>query len=246
MWTPCRQQRTSTELRRRNNSNGRFLALISFGTAVTAPELLAPFEEQLPVALPSNCYSCQYMNDKAKITSLINAWREGEDGALDQLAPLVYDELRRLARRQMQDEAPSHTLQATALVHEAFVRLADVDLEYKSRAHFHAMAARTMRRILVDHARRKNSEKRGGGMRNLTLEEGSIPAKQAPASILDLDQALEELAANDEQLATAVELVFFGGLKYDEAADSMSVSRTRFAEDLRIAKAWLKTRLDVE
>jgi len=186
------------------------------------------------------------VKDKAQITSLINAWRQGDDGALDDLVPFVYEELRRLARRQMRDEAASHTLQATALVHEAFIRLADVKLEYKSRAHFHAMAARTMRRILVDHARHRNSEKRGGGLRNLTLDEGSIAAEQEPASILDLDQALDELAGNDEKLATAVELVFFGGLSYDEAADSMGVSRSRFAEDLRMAKAWLHTRLDSE
>jgi RNA polymerase sigma factor (TIGR02999 family) len=183
------------------------------------------------------------MTDKAQVTSLINAWRKGEDGALDDLIPFVYDELRRLARHQMQDESSAHTLQATALVHEAFLRLADVDLEYKSRAHFHAMAARTMRRILVDHARRKNSEKRGGGIRNVTLEEGSIAGEHAPSSILDLDQALDELTENDEQLSVAVELVFFGGLSYDEAADSMNISRTSFAEDLRMAKAWLKTRL---
>ena len=184
--------------------------------------------------------------DKSRVTSLINAWREGEDGAIEKLIPFVYDELRRLARRQMQQESGSHTLQATALVHEAFMRLADVNLEYKSRAHFHAMAARTMRRILVDHARRKNSEKRGGGIRNVTLEEGAIAAEHAPSSILDLNDALSELADNDEQLSVAVELVFFGGLSYEEAADSMKISRTRMAEDLRIAKAWLKTRLDVE
>lgn len=186
------------------------------------------------------------MSDKLKVTSLVNAWRQGEESALEALVPLVYDELRRLARRQMREEAGSHTLQATALVHEAFVRLADIDLEYKSRAHFHAMAARTMRRILVDHARRKNSEKRGGGIRNVTLEEGRIAAEQPPTAVLDLDRALDELAANDEQLAIAVELVFFGGLSYDEAADSMGVSRTRFAEDLRMGKAWLQTRLDRE
>ncbi len=186
------------------------------------------------------------MKDKAEITLLINAWREGEQGALDALTPFVYDELRRLARLQMQNESASHTLQATALVHEAIIRLADVDMEYKSRAHFHAMAARTMRRVLVDHARQKKSEKRGGGVRNLTLDEGSVAADQAPASILDLDEALNELAGKDEKMAAAVELVFFGGLSYDEAADSMGVSRSQFAEDLRMAKAWLKTRLDVE
>lgn len=184
------------------------------------------------------------MSDKAKVTMLINAWHEGDAGALNELMPVVYDELHRLARRQMQGESAGHTLQATALVHEAFIRLADVDLEYKSRAHFHAMAARTMRRILVDHARRKNSAKRGGGVRNLTLEEGSVAAEQEPASILDLDRALDELAGNDAQMALAVELVYFGGLSYDEAADSMDVSRTRFAEDLRMGRAWLLTRLD--
>lgn len=183
------------------------------------------------------------MSHAPHITRLIHAWRAGEAGALDELAPYVYEELRRLARRQMHGESGPHTLQATALVNEAFLRLADIELDYQDRAHFYAMAARTMRRILVDHARRKASAKRGGGPRDVTLDEEAVTAEQPPVAILDLDDALRELADKDADLAPAVELVFFGGLTYEEAAAARGVSRAKFAQDLTLAKAWLHVRL---
>jgi len=184
------------------------------------------------------------MTDAGRITRLIHAWQEGDAGALDALAPYVYDELRRLAGQQMRAESGPHTLQATALVNEAFLRLADIELDYQDRTHFYAMAARTMRRILVDHARRKASAKRGGGARNLTLDEEAVAAEQPLAAILDLDDALAELADKDADLAAAVELVFFGGLTYEEAASARGVSRAKLAQDLTLAKAWLHVRLN--
>lgn len=177
--------------------------------------------------------------DSKELTGLINQWQTGDDAALQQLMPLVHDELQKLARRQMRGEASSHTLQATALVNEAFMRLADVKIDYKDRAHFMAMASKTMRRVLVDHARKKKSAKRGGNARNLTLDENMIASPES-ASILDLDVALSKLAEVDSRLASGVELVFFGGLTYDEAADVQCVSKTTLFDDLQLAKAWLK------
>ncbi len=183
------------------------------------------------------------MTTQRDITQLVNAWHNGDDEALVELTPLIYDELKRLARYHMSRESKAHTLQATALVNEAFIRLGDVRLEYKNRGHFSAMAARMMRRILVDHARRKKSVKRGGEQRDIAFDDDLVAADQSPASILDLDRALENLGEQDEHLSNVVELIFFGGLSYDEAADVLETSRTRLAEDLRVAKAWLRVRL---
>lgn len=177
----------------------------------------------------------------AEITRLVNAWRHGDQAALDQLAPYVYSELKRLARSQMRAESPAHTLQATALVNEAFLRLGNVKLQYEDRGHFLAMAARTMRHILVDHARRKKSGKRGGGQISVPLD--NIAAPEQPVSVLDLDRALAELEQEDPALASAVELIYFGGLTYEEAADALGTSRTKLYETMRFGKAWLKHRL---
>lgn len=183
------------------------------------------------------------MTGTVDITQLVNAWRQGDPAALDELAPYVYEELRRLARGQMRGESAGHTLQATALVNEAFLRLGRVKLEYEDRKHFLAMAARTMRNILVDHARRRNSQKRGGDRISVPLDDVDVPATEKPVSVLDLDRALEELEKEQPELATAVELIYFGGLTYDEAADALGVSRTKFYETMRFGKAWLRLRL---
>lgn len=183
------------------------------------------------------------MTGTVDITQLVNAWRQGDPAALDELAPYVYEELRRLARGQMRGESAGHTLQATALVNEAFLRLGRVKLEYEDRKHFLAMAARTMRNILVDHARRRNSQKRGGDRISVPLDDVDVPATEKPVSVLDLDSALEELEKEQPELATAVELIYFGGLTYDEAADALGVSRTKFYETMRFGKAWLRLRL---
>lgn len=177
-----------------------------------------------------------------ELTGLINQWQSGDDDALRQFMPLLHNELQNLARRQMHGEASSHTLQATALVNEAFLRLADIKINYKDRSHFLAMASRTMRRVLVDHARKKMSAKRGEKVRNLTLDEDAVMAADAP-DILDLDAALEKLAQVDEPLASSIELVFFGGLTYQEAADARGVSKTALSDDIQLAKAWLKSQM---
>ncbi len=178
--------------------------------------------------------------DKQELTTLINAWQGGDEAALEQFMPVLYDELRRLARGYMRGEAASHTLQATALVNEAFIRLADVDIDYADRTHFLAMAARTMRRVLVDHARHAKRAKRGGGARKVTLEEDAVLSHPKSPAVLDLDRALDALAEMDGDLAACVELVFFGGLTYDEAATALGKSRTAVYDDMQLAKAWLR------
>jgi RNA polymerase sigma factor (TIGR02999 family) len=143
----------------------------------------------------------------------------------------------------MRQESAGHTLQATALVNEAFMRLAHMQLDYKDRKHFLAMAAQTMRRVLVDHARHKKSAKRGGDARNLTLDEQVVAADADGPDVIELDMALTRLAGVDQGLATVVELVFFGGLTYAEAATALGVSKTTLFDDLKLAKAWLKTEM---
>ena len=178
--------------------------------------------------------------DKQELTTLINAWQGGDEAALDQFMPIVYDELRRLARGYMRGEAAAHTLQATALVNEAFIRLADVDIDYADRTHFLAMAARTMRRVLVDHARHAKRAKRGGGALKVTLEDDAVLSQPKSPAVLDLDRALDALAEMDADLAACVELIFFGGLTYDETAAALGKSRTGVYDDMQLAKAWLR------
>ena len=177
------------------------------------------------------------------ITRLLDEWQKGSDDALTELMPLVYDKLKSLAEHHMRGEKRHHTLQATALVNEAFLRLNNVEVAFENQAHFIALASTLMRRVLVDHARSKHSAKRGGGQRNLTFEENLVAAETAPISILDLNDALDELATQDPEMVKIVELVYFGGLKYEEAAMAMGMSRSKFAEELQMAKAWIKVRL---
>jgi RNA polymerase sigma-70 factor, ECF subfamily len=178
------------------------------------------------------------------VTRLLLDWRGGNQAALDELLPLVYDELRRLAQARLRQEPHGHTLQATALVHEAYVRLVDLDqLTLSDRNHFFAMAARVMRQVLVDHARRKRSDKRGGGAPKITLGGVSVAAPSLDVDVLDLDNALEELAALDDRLARVVELKFFVGMTLDETADALQVSHATVERDWAMAKAWLFRRL---
>jgi RNA polymerase sigma factor (TIGR02999 family) len=181
-----------------------------------------------------------------EVTELLQAWQRGEAGALDRLLPLVYDELRRVARARLRAERPGHTLQATALVHEVYVRLFGVaSATPRDRAHLFAMAARAMRQILVDHARRKDARKRGGTHTIIPLDE-SLPAPQtAVVDILALDRALTELSALDPRLARVVELKFFAGLNIQETAEALQVSTATVERDWTISKAWLHQRLSL-
>jgi RNA polymerase sigma factor (TIGR02999 family) len=176
------------------------------------------------------------------ITELLVDSRSGDAEALNQLMPLVYDELRRLAGSYMRHESGGHTLQPTALVHDAYVRLVNVDIAWQDRAHFYSVAARTMRRILVDHARGRERMKRGGGLR-VTLTESLNVASQPALDILDLEDALQRLLKTDERKGQILELHFFGGLSYDETADALGISAATVDRELRFAKAWLQHEL---
>jgi RNA polymerase sigma factor (TIGR02999 family) len=174
------------------------------------------------------------------VTGLLIEWSEGEQGALDRLLPLVYDELRRLAGRSLQRERAGHTLQATGLVHEAYLRLVDQRrVEWKERAQFFAVAARIMRRILVDHARRRNAEKRGGGAVKETLDDWLAPGATDGVDVLALDEAMQRLEAIDSRQSRIVEMRFFAGLTVEEVADVLQVSPATVKNDWRVARAWL-------
>lgn len=176
-------------------------------------------------------------NPTDSVTELLHAWRGGDRDALDRLIPLVHDELHRLAARHMRSERPDHTLQTTALVDEAYLRLVDAEVAWQDRAHFLAVAATVMRRVLVDHARGRDRGKRAGV--KVTLEEAALVSPSASDDMLALDEALSRLAKNDERSARAVELHYFGGLTYREIGEVLEVSEATVDRDLRLARAWL-------
>jgi len=179
-------------------------------------------------------------NRERRPTELLLAWGRGEAHAFDQLVPLVHDELRRLARRHMARERQNHTLQASALVNEAYLRLIDLNqMQWQNRAHFFAMSARVMRRILVDFARARRNEKRGGGAPNVTLDEALLPAKTAGHDIEALDDALNALAVVHPRKSDVVEMRYFGGLSLEETAETLHVSIDTVKRDWRFAKLWL-------
>ena len=174
------------------------------------------------------------------VTALLLAWGRGESTALDALLPLVHGELRQLARRHMRRERKNHTLQATALVNEAYLRLIDVkQVKWQNRAHFFAMAARMMRRILVDAARTKGSRKRGGGAQRVTLDDALIVSQEPAPDLVALDDALTALERFDARKTQVVELRFFAGLSVEETAAALGVSGDTVMRDWRLAKAWL-------
>jgi len=178
------------------------------------------------------------------ITGLLADWRDGNAAALDQLLPLVYDELHRLARRQMRRERPDHLLQTTALVHEAYLRLVDQkDVRLQTRAHFFAVAAQVMRHILVDYARGRDRAKRGRGVAELPLHDVAVISDERVDEIIAVNSALENLAAFDQRKGKVFELRYFGGMSVDEAAEALNVSPATVARDWRMAKAWLRRRM---
>lgn len=177
-------------------------------------------------------------------TALLIKWRQGDNAALDALIPMVYTELRRVARARLRSERVGHSLQTTALVHEVYLRLVDIDrLTFENRAHFFAIAARLMRQILVDHARRQRATKRGGGETMLTLEDVSPSASPNLVDVIALDVALDDLAQVDARLCRVVELKFFAGLNINETAAALDVSSATVERDWAVAKAWLHERL---
>ncbi len=179
------------------------------------------------------------------ITALLDDWNRGNHRALDQVLPLVYAELRRIARRQLRRERVGHTLQPTALVHEAYLRLVDQrQVDWRSRAHFFGVAAQVMRRILVDNARRHNANKRGGGVQCVSIDEAAdMAVTDDVISVLALDDALGRLETVDRGLAQIVELRAFGGLTVEEAAHVLKVSASTAKREWRTAKAWLSREL---
>jgi len=179
-----------------------------------------------------------------RVTQLLAQWSHGDDSALAELTPLVYEELRRLAHHFMEGQRPDHTLQTTALVNEAYLRLADqTNPRWQNRAHFFAVAARAMRQILVSYARSQRSQKRGGGALKVELDEAAIVSPEESKEIVDLHEALEQLSALDSRKAQVVELKYFGGLNYDEMAEVLKISPVTVRRDWRFAKAWLYTQL---
>ncbi len=180
-----------------------------------------------------------------EITELLVEWRRGDRGAFDALFPLVYEEMRRRAHAYLLGERDDHTLSTTALVHEAYLKLVDIErIDWQDRAHFLAMAARAMRRILVSHARRHATAKRGGGAIKLSLDEAPPLSTRRSEQMVALDEALERLAAMDERMCQVVELRFFGGLTIEEAAAALDVAPSTVKLDWQKARAWLYRELE--
>jgi RNA polymerase sigma factor (TIGR02999 family) len=174
------------------------------------------------------------------VTRLLARWKDGDEDALQQLVPIVHEELRRLARRQMAGERPGHTLQPTALVNEAYLRLVNLkQMQWQDRAHFFAMGARLMRRILVDFARSRGYQKRGGAAKQVSFTEALEVAEAQATDVVALNDALEALADVDERKSRVVELRFFGGLSLEETAEVLNVSRETVKRDWQFAKMWL-------
>ena len=184
--------------------------------------------------------------DEAAVTRLLHRWHQGDNEALDEVTECVYTELHRRARAYLRGERPGHTLDTTGLVHEAYLKLADKQgIEWQDRNHFFAVAAQAMRRILIDHARSRHRQKRGGAHDEVPLEDATqIASEPSRIDLIALDQALERLATFDGRLAQVVELKYFGGMTLDEAADVLGVSRVTIKRDWQIARAWLRNQLD--
>ncbi len=175
------------------------------------------------------------------VTQLLRKWNEGDRAALDQLMPVVYRELRKLANSYLRDERPDHTLQPTALINEAYLRLVKQDFpEWQSRKHFYGVAAQLMRQILVEHARTRAAAKRGAGAHKLSFDEAPVFSQEQAADLVALDDALTALAKFDGRKARVVELRYFGGLSVEEVADALDISVATVGREMRMAQAWLR------
>ena len=184
------------------------------------------------------------MPSTQNVTEMLNDWRNGDQAALDRLIPVVYDELRRQAAGYLRRERPGHTLQSAALIHEAYLRLINQqNIEWKNRAHFYAIAARLMRQILVDHARKRNASKRGGSDIRVSLEDAMVVSPEANVDLVALDEALTRLAEIDPQQASIVELRYFSQLSVEETAEVLGVSSRTVRRDWNVAKAWLRQQI---
>jgi RNA polymerase sigma factor (TIGR02999 family) len=184
--------------------------------------------------------------DRQLVTRLLKEWGGGNKAALDELMPIVYQQLHKLASICLVGERPNHTLRATDLLHEAYLRLVDADVDWQDRVHFFAVSARLLRRILVDHARAQHRQKRGGGVETISLDESVMIGPQTASEIVALDEALQRLAAHDRRKSEIIELLSFGGLTYDETAAALEISPATVDRELRMAKAWLRRELTRE
>lgn len=182
--------------------------------------------------------------DNQDVTGLLLDWSQGDEASLERLMPLVYDELKRVARGHMRKERSDHTLQTTVLVHEAYLRLVDAQrVEWQDRAHFFGIASRLIRQILVDHARTRGAAKRGGGVAPVALDEGAVIGGERATEILALDDALQDLARMDPRQARVVEMRYFGGLTIDETAAVLEISPATVKREWNVASAWLRREL---
>lgn len=177
------------------------------------------------------------------VQELVRRNREGDSAALEELLPVLYDQLRRIAARYLKEERPGHTLTPTGVVHEAYLRLAGAGMTWQDRTHFLVVASSVMRRVLVDHARSRNRDKRGAGAPRLSLDDVRELAADSLAHLVDLDEALQRLETFDTRKARIVEFIYFGGLTQEEAANSLQVSVVTIHRELRLAKAWLEREL---
>lgn len=179
------------------------------------------------------------MAEDFPITQKLLDWRNGQQEALEEVMPRVYDTLHRIALKYMRQENPGHTLQPTAIVNEAYLKLIDAEVDWQNRAHFIAVAARLMRRILVDHAKAKHRDKRGGSATKISIDDVAVREAEPEVDIVELDLALKRLTEFDERKSKVVELHYFGGLNYEETAEVLQISAATVDRELRMAKAWL-------
>lgn len=180
------------------------------------------------------------MNPDERVTKLLRDSRNGDRQASNRLVPLVYDHLHAIASQYMRRERLDHTLTPTALLNEAYLKLAGADISWQDRAHFFVIASQIMRRILVDHAKTRTRQKRGAGAQKVALDDVNLPDPRPDLTILELDDALTRFARQDERKARLIELLYFGGLTYEEAAEALGVSKVTVHRDLKLAKAWLR------